>query len=178
VDWTSLIDVGKDVRISNLSVINHPNLVKIGNHVSIDQWVYISTKLTLENYIHVAQCVSIIGGSRASLTMKNFTNIGAGGKIVCATDDFREGMINPLVPEEYRTIINEPIVFEEYSTLGVNCTVLPGVTLGEGSIVGANSVVTRDTDPWTIYAGSPAKPIRARKKDRIIESANILLRGV
>jgi galactoside O-acetyltransferase len=72
-------------------------------------------------------------------------------------------------------VINKPVIFKRYSTLGVNCTVLPGVTLGEGSIVGAGSVVTKDTEPWTVYAGSPAKPIKTRDSKQILESAKKLM---
>jgi len=167
--------IGTDVRISEHTIINHPQLVEIGDHVSIDMWTYISTQLILGSYIHIAPSVSIIGGKIALLKMGDFTNIGSGGRIVCATDDFSQGLISPVVPKEHRTIINKPIIFERYSTLGVNCTVLPGVVLGEGCIVGANSVVTKDTKPWTIYAGSPAKPIKPRDPKRIIESAKQLM---
>ena len=107
--------------------------------------------------------------------MGDFTNIGSGSRVVCATDDFTQGLISPVVPIEHRTVINKPVVFERYATLGVNCTVLPGVTLGEGCIVGANSLVIKDTEPWTIYAGSPARPIKKREKERIIESAKKLM---
>lgn len=167
--------IGTDVRISELCVISRPELVEIGNHVAIDMWTYISTQLSMGDYIHIAPSVSIIGGAPAKLTMGNFTNIGSGCRIVCASDDFSQGLISPVVPIEHRTVINKPIVFEDFATLGVNCTVLPGVTLREGTIVGANSVVTKDTEPWMIYAGSPARPIRAREKSRIIESANKLM---
>jgi galactoside O-acetyltransferase len=51
---------------------------------------------------------------------------------------------------------------------------MPGVTLKEGSVVGSNSVVTKDTEPWTIYLGSPAKPIKLRDKSKIIENAKKL----
>lgn len=44
--------------------------------------------------------------------------------------------------------------------LGANVTVLPGVTIGEGAIVGANSVVTKDIPAYTVYAGTPAKFIK------------------
>lgn len=167
--------IGNDVRVSEHAIINHPQLVEIGDHVSIDMWTYISTQLILGSYIHIAPSVSIIGGKTSLLEMEDFTNIGSGGRIVCATDDFSQGLISPVVPIEHRTIINKPITFKRYSTLGVNCTVLPGVVLGEGCIVGANSVVTKDTKPWTIYAGSPAKPIKPRDPKRIIESANKLM---
>jgi len=136
--------------------------------------VYLSTQAKIGNYIHIAPSVSIIGGATALLTMEDFTNIGSGGRIVCASDDFTQGLISPVVPLQYRTVINKPIVFKKFATLGVNCTVLPGVTLGEGCIIGANSVVTKDTEPWMIYAGCPAKPIKPRDSKRILESAKIL----
>lgn len=167
--------IGFDVRISEHAIINHPHLVEIGDHISIDMWTYISTQLILGSYIHIAPSVSIIGGKTSSLYMEDFTNIGSGGRIVCATDDFSQGLISPVVPIEHRTIINKPIIFKRYSTLGVNCTVLPGVTLGEGCIVGANSVVTKNTKPWMVYAGCPAKPIKPRDPKRIIKSAKKLM---
>ena len=162
--------VGEDVRVNDLAHIARPELVELGSHIAIDMWTYISTQLTLGDYIHIAPHVSIIGGAPASLVMGDFTNIGSGSKIVCATDDFTQGLISPVVPIEYRTVINKPVVFERFATLGVNCTVLPGVTLAEGTIVGANSVVTRDTEPWIIYDGSPAKPIKPRDKEREISA--------
>lgn len=166
--------LGYDVRVHEQAIIVRPELVEIGNHVAIDMWVYLSTQAILGNYIHIAPSVSIIGGAPALLTMEDFTNIGSGGRIVCATDDFTQGLISPVVPVEHRTIINKPVTFKKFATLGVNCTVLPGVTLGEGCIVGANSVVTKDTEPWMVYAGSPAKPIKPRERGRILESAKIL----
>jgi len=71
-------------------------------------------------------------------------------------------------------VISEPIIFEDFATLGVNCTVLPGVTLAEGTIVGANSLITSDTEPWTIYGGSPAKPLGKRDKNRAMQAAKEL----
>ena len=166
--------IGEDVRISDLAHIPRPELMEVGNHVAIDMWTYISTQLVLGDYIHIAPSVSIIGGAIASLTMEDFTNIGSGSRIVCASDDFLQGLISPVVPIEHRTVINKPVVFKRFSTLGVNCTVLPGVTLGEGCIVDANSLVTKDTEPWMVYAGCPAKPIKPRDKERAIEGAKKL----
>jgi galactoside O-acetyltransferase len=169
---------GKDVRISELALITRPHLVEVGSYIAIDAWTYISTRLVIGSYIHIAPSVTILGGASAFLKMGDFTNIGSGGRIVCASDDFEQGLISPIIPIEHRTVINKPIIFEDHATLGVNCTVLPGVTLGEGSIVGANSLVTKSTEPWTIYAGSPAKPIKVRKKERILQSSQILIKNI
>ena len=54
---------------------------------------------------------------------------------------------------------------------------MPGVTLGEGSVVGAGSVITKDTKPWTVYVGSPAKEVGERDKSKIIEYGKILKNG-
>nr|WP_120185346.1 CatB-related O-acetyltransferase [Zymobacter palmae] len=52
--------------------------------------------------------------------------------------------------------------------LGLSATILPGVSIGDGSIVGAQAVVTHDVPPYTIVAGNPAKVIRRRFDDKTI----------
>jgi acetyltransferase-like isoleucine patch superfamily enzyme len=58
-----------------------------------------------------------------------------------------------------------PVVIGNDAWLGAMAIVLKGVTIGEGAIVGAGSVVTRDVPPWTIVAGNPAKAIRELSPD-------------
>lgn len=53
-----------------------------------------------------------------------------------------------------------PVRIENKAWIGFGCSLLKGVTVGEGAVVGANSVVTKDVPPWTIVAGNPAKIIR------------------
>ena len=53
--------------------------------------------------------------------------------------------------------------------IGQNATILPGVHIGDGAIIGASSVVAKDVEPYTIVAGNPAKPIRKRFGDELIE---------
>ncbi len=53
--------------------------------------------------------------------------------------------------------------------IGQNATILPGVHIGDGAIIGANSVVASDVAPYTIVAGNPAKLIRKRFDDELID---------
>ena len=52
--------------------------------------------------------------------------------------------------------------------IGQNAVILPGVHVGDGAIIGANSIVGSDIEPYTIVAGNPAKPIRKRFDDELI----------
>lgn len=53
--------------------------------------------------------------------------------------------------------------------IGMHVAVMPGVTIGDGSVVAASSVVVKDVEPYTIVGGNPARPIRRRFSDRICE---------
>lgn len=53
--------------------------------------------------------------------------------------------------------------------IGQNAVILPGVHIGDGVIIGANSIVGSDVDPYTIVVGNPAKPIRKRFDEELIE---------
>lgn len=57
-----------------------------------------------------------------------------------------------------------PIVIEDNVWIGTNVTILPGITVGTHSVIGAGSVVTKDVEPFSIYAGVPAKKIRSLKE--------------
>ena len=54
----------------------------------------------------------------------------------------------------------QPIVLQQNVWVGFDACVLPGVTIGRGSVVGARSVVTMDVPPYTVVAGNPARPVR------------------
>lgn len=58
--------------------------------------------------------------------------------------------------------LDRPVHTEDDCWFGVNAVICPGVTLGQGSIVGANAVVTRDVEPHTVVGGAPAWPLGRR----------------
>ncbi len=58
----------------------------------------------------------------------------------------------------------ERVAIESGAFIGLRCTIMPGVVIGEGAIVGACSVVTKDVRPFTVVAGNPAKEICTREE--------------
>jgi len=69
-------------------------------------------------------------------------------------------MQDPLFPEAFA-----PITICDYVWLGSRAMVLPGVTVGEGAVIAAGAVVTKDVDPYTVVGGVPARPIGTRRQD-------------
>ena len=64
------------------------------------------------------------------------------------------------IPEQGWTL--GPVVLGADCWIGMGVCILPGVTVGDGCVVGAGSVVTRDVEPYSIVVGNPAKAIRGR----------------
>jgi maltose O-acetyltransferase len=81
-------------------------------------------------------------------------SLGLGVSIVTGTHE--------VGPEHRRAgrNISLPVILEDGCWLGANVTVLPGVTIGRGCIVGANSLVTKDCEPNGLYIGQPARRVR------------------
>ncbi len=61
--------------------------------------------------------------------------------------------------------VRKPIIIEENAWVAAECFVGPGVTVAEGSVLGARTVLFKNTNPWTVWVGNPAKYV----KDRIMK---------
>lgn len=81
--------------------------------------------------------------------------VSLAGFIVILTHSEPTQPLRGLVPSKI-----EPVVFCSGCWIAVNCTILPGVIVGEGAIVAAGSVVTKDVPPYTLVGGVPAKVIK------------------
>lgn len=67
---------------------------------------------------------------------------------------------SPDIPPNERKIDSKPIKIKDNVWIGEKVSILPGVTIGKGSIIGANSVVTKDIEDYSIAVGNPAKVIK------------------
>jgi acetyltransferase-like isoleucine patch superfamily enzyme len=168
--------LGEDVYINEYVNITRPELVEIGNHVAIDFGFVCTTGLRIGDYVHISPHVSVIGGKKTLLNIESFCFISTGARMICGSDLFQgDGLIGPMIPDMYKdSQILEPINLRRFSGVCANSVVMSGVTMGEGSVLGANSFLKEDTEPWTIYAGSPARPIKSRKSIQMIQYAREL----
>ena len=167
---------GQDVVIDSMTRFTRPELVCIGNHVAIDWGFYCTTALTIGDYVHISPHVAVIGGAGTALTIEDFCFVSVGARMVCASEEFNgAGLVGPIIPDEFKdNQIIRPIVLRRFSGVCANSVVLPGVVMAEGSVLGANSLLKESTEPWTIYAGSPARPIKSRRQDRMYDYAKKL----
>lgn len=151
------------LRIHDSARIGGRENIEFGDPVLVDDFVLIVARdrMTIGNHVHIACFASITGG--AEVTIGDFSAVSQGARVLTGTDDFVGwGFGNSTVPEEYRNTKRAPVRIGRFSIIGANAVVLPGVTIGEGAVVGAGSVVTRDLEPWGVYIGNR----RHRERDR------------
>ena len=90
---------------------------------------------------------------RGGITLED--NVLIGPKVNLITTN------HPLNPVERRATISHPIIIKRNAWIGAAATILPGVTIGEYSVVAAGAVVSKDVPPNTIVGGVPAKIIKS-----------------
>jgi galactoside O-acetyltransferase len=163
---------GENVLIYPLTRITSADQISIGSEVIVDDFVFLQggTGLTIGNFVHIASFASITGGGRCDVG--NFATVSSGARIFTGTDvPDGSGLVNSTVPDQYRSVVRLETSLKPFSFVGANSVVHPGVTIGEGAVIGSQSLVLEDVEEWTINVGSPSRPVRARPKDRVLEYA-------
>jgi len=130
---------GANLRVAEQVLINNPRNVSVGDNC------YFGTGVQLYPW-------------NAPIRIGNNVLIAAGVRMITRKHGFGD-LSHPMARQGYT---NAPIVVEDDVWIGFGAVILPGVTIGKGSIVGSNAVVTRDVDPFTIVGGVPARLIRRR----------------
>jgi acetyltransferase-like isoleucine patch superfamily enzyme len=157
---------GDDVLVHTSVVIINPGGLRLGNHVRIDPFCVLSAtkSIRLHDRVHIAGHCTLMGGG--GIEFEPYTGASHGAIIISAADDFTgRYLAGPMVADHLRSIHKAPVTLKRYSMIGAAAVVLPGVTLGEGSIVGAHSYARKSIPEWTIWFGVPAKQIGKRRKD-------------
>lgn len=167
---TARIRLGRGTSIGFRSRLDAGNAGKIvlGERV----WVSSDVEVETTSEVHIGEGTTI----QRRCTINGSTRIGAGCIfapnvfVSSGTHPFR---VTPGMPirEQERTLVasnkgasalDRPVWIQDDCWLGANVVVCPGVTIGKGSVVGANAVVNRDIAPYSVVAGVPAKNIGQR----------------
>ena len=156
---------GDDVRIHSSAVLIHPAGIRLGNHVRVDAFCILSATggLDIGSYVHLGPYTSVSAG--AGVVIEDYCGISYGVRIFTVTEDLSgRFMTNPTIPDRFRRTKSGPVCMKQHSGLCAGVLVLPGVTSGEGAMVGAGSLVRKDVAPWEMWFGVPAKRISPRRK--------------
>lgn len=161
------------------SVINPSFLMLVGaQNISIGQNVYIGSRVQLTAWnkvnnisyhptINIGNNTSI--GDESQITCINIITIGNGvltGKKILITDNSHGLLDNEnlnTIPIKRKMYSKGPVIIQDNVWIGEKATILPGVTIGEGAIIGANSVVTKDVPAKSLVVGCPAKIVKTLK---------------
>lgn len=131
---------------------------QIGERVKLLQgiWVDRFSNLTIGDDVSIAKDVVIvaIGGVRIG----DRAMIGYGSKLISAGHNIPDNR----EPMRFSGALLKEVVIEKDSWLGAQTVILPGVTIGEGAVVAAGTVVTKNIEPFSIVGGVPARLIKMR----------------
>ena len=154
---------GKNVLISKKCSIYAPEKISVGDNVRIDDFCILSSNVTLGCNVHISAYSALYGAE--GIEFKDNSGCSARTTIYSAMDDFSgEYLIGPMHPEGTTHVTGGKVTIGPYVQLGAHCLVFPNVTIHEGSVVGALSLVTKDIPEWSVYVGIPAKKLRDRRK--------------
>lgn len=128
------------------------------NKNRIRPWIWKRLGCDIGKGVQIGHNVVPDFGNPERIHLGNNVIISNGVSILCHKRDvsyYKIGGNAKHLPFKY-----EDVSIKDGCQIGLNCTILPGVTIGEGSIIGSCSLVTKDIPAWCIAVGSPAKVIK------------------
>lgn len=164
------VSCGKNLRTFGLMFIRGTGCIQIGNNVKINSCretnpIGGDTKTILhakgDGRIYIGDNTGISNAAIIALEcIKIGKNVFIGGNCKIYDHDFHSLDYEERIREINPTGKSQPVVIKEGAFIGAHCIILKGVTIGEKSIIGAGSVVTRSVPDNEIWAGNPAHFIR------------------
>jgi acetyltransferase-like isoleucine patch superfamily enzyme len=152
------LSVGPDVCFKHIETFEIGSGVFIGAQANLQGW-YRGT-CRIGNHVWIGPQAYF---DARNLVLEDYVGWGPGAKVLGSQHSG-----NPLdVPIIQTDLEMKPVRIEAWADIGTNAVILPGVTVGKGSIVGAGAVVTHDVPPFSIVAGVPARVIRSRRPEEI-----------
>lgn len=115
--------------------------------------------------VFIGDYVRVDSGHADMITIEDHVTITSGTRLLCHQRDISDYCIG----DDYLDLgyVIKPIFLKKGCSIGMESFVMPGVTVGEGAIVGAGSLVTKDVPAWTVVAGRPAKVVKEIKPREI-----------
>lgn len=164
--------VGARCVISPYTRFRARDVTSIGHDVTIDDYSYFSTSLSVGNAVHIGPGVAFLGGRDSRVTVGDGANVSAnvtisGGDV--PLDSIKgyswfDGSLSGSVAAP------QVVEIGRFVTIGAGAVITESVSLGEGAFIGAGAVVTRSVPAWEVWAGVPARKIG----DRLSHRASIL----
>lgn len=159
--------VGENVKVSRNSTIIGVDNISIGDDTRIDDFCILIAPdegyIKIGSNVHIAAFCLLSGGD--GIELGDFSGLSHGVKVYSKTDDYSGmSLTNPTVPTEYTNVIGGKVEISRHVIVGSGTVILPKVSIGEGSSIGAQSLVTKSLDEWFVYFGCPVKKLKPRKK--------------
>jgi acetyltransferase-like isoleucine patch superfamily enzyme len=152
--------IGENVIIESGALVIKPERIRIGTNVYIGHYAilrgYDGKEMVIGNDTWIGQLCYV--NSAGGVRIGSRVGVGPGVKIMSS----RHGEEGRHVPVLLCELEFARVVIEDDCDIGLGAIILPGVTVGRGSIVGAGAVVTRDVEAYSIAAGVPARKIGER----------------
>lgn len=165
---SSFASCHKSVSFGIVGRLNCPDCISIGRGTIFDDYIFLTAWRLYQNVPILVIGENCNFGAFDHITCTNKIVIGNNvltGKWVTISDNSHGNtdQMTLYTPPNKRKIISKgPVIIGDNVWIGDKATILPGVTLGEGCVVGANSVVTKDVPAYSVVAGNPAKLIKRR----------------
>lgn len=145
---TAIIDegasIGNNTRIWHWTHIC--SLAKIGEHCSLGQNVFVGNKVSIGHNVKIQNNVSV------------YDNVTLEDDVFCGPSMVFTNVYNPRSHVSRKDEYKDTFV-KRGATLGANCTIVCGVTIGEYAFIGAGAVVNKDVPDFALMAGVPARQI-------------------